>query len=344
MPTIDDVAKAAGVSASTVSYVLSGKRSISAPTRRRVEQAISTLGYRPHAGARALASSRTNVIGLMAPLRSGVDVSVIMQFVTGVVTRARDVDHDVLLLTQDDTGGIERVAAGSMVDAIVVMDVEADDTRLPVLRTLRQPTVLIGLPHEPAGLSCVDLDWEAAGRLAARRLADDGHRDVALIGSPPEVLDRRTSYAERVVRGFRGAAAEDGLTPVVVPCEPTPDGARRALDAALGEGPRGDGPGARSDRPTGLVVHNERALPHVLAGLAERGLDVPGDVGVIAICPGDVAVSQRLPLTSIDIPGELIGGVAVDMVMARLEGGQPAESRLIAPELTQRASTTPRVA
>ncbi|MCK9795807.1 LacI family transcriptional regulator [Isoptericola sp. 4D.3] len=332
MATIEDVAKAAGVSASTVSYVLSGKRSISAPTRRRVEQAIATLGYRPHAGARALASSRTNVIGLMAPLRSGVDVSVVMQFVTGVVTRARDVDHDVLLLTQDDSGGLERVAAGSMVDAIVVMDVEADDPRLPVLRALRQPTVLIGLPHDPAGLSCVDLDFEAAGRLGAVRLAQEGHRQVALVGSPPEVMDRHTSYADRVVRGFRQGCDEHGVRHVVVPCEPTPDGARRAVDAVLA-----DAPGT-----TGLVVHNERALPHVLAHLAERGHDVPGDAAVVAICPTDVALAQRLPLTSIDIPGELIGGVAVDMVMARLGGDQPAETRLIAPELTARASTAAR--
>jgi len=330
--TIEDVAKAAGVSASTVSYVLSGKRSISAPTRRRVEHAIATLGYRPHAGARALASSRTNVIGLMAPLRSGVDVSVIMQFVTGVATHARDVDHDVLLLTQDDAGGIERVAAGSMVDAIIVMDVEADDPRLPVLQALRQPTVLIGLPRDPAGLSCVDLDFEAVGRLGARRLVDDGHREVALIGSPPEVLDRHTSYADRVVRGFRRACTDAGVPYDVVPCEPTPDGARRAVDAVLDGAPQ----------TTGLVVHNERALPHVLARLAERGRDVPGDVAVVAICPTDVALAQRIPLTSIDIPGELIGGVAVDMVVARLGGGQPAETRLIAPELTPRASTAPR--
>ena len=123
MATIDDVARAAGVSASTVSYVLSWKRPISAATRLRVERSIRDLAYRPHAGARALASSRTNVIGLMAPLRVDVNVSVIMQFVTGVMTAARTFDHDVLLLTQDDATGLERVADGSMVDALIMMDI-----------------------------------------------------------------------------------------------------------------------------------------------------------------------------------------------------------------------------
>lgn len=328
MATIEDVAHAAGVSASTVSYVLSGKRSISPPTRRRVEQAIADLGYRPHMGARALASNRTNVIGLMAPLRAGVDVSVIMQFVTGVVTRARGFEHDVLLLTQDDVGGLERVAAGSMVDAIVVMDVEADDPRIPVLGSLRQPTVLIGLPRDAGGLSCVDLDFEAVGALGARHLAATGHHDVALLGSPPEVMDRHTSYADRVVRGFTATADARRLDATVEPCEPTPAGAQRAVDAVLDRAPG----------TTGLVVHNERALPHVLAHLRERGRVVGGDTSVIAVCPEDVALAQALPMTSIDIPAGVIGAVAVEMVMARLQGEQPAETRLLAPVLTERAS------
>ena len=100
MATIADVASHAGVSMSTVSYVLSGKRPISEETRRRVQASIRALGYHPHAGARALASSRANVIALVIPLRTGVHVPVVMQFVVSVVTSARTYDHDVLLLTQ----------------------------------------------------------------------------------------------------------------------------------------------------------------------------------------------------------------------------------------------------
>src|ERR1700733_7256876 len=102
---LSEVARHADVSPSTVSYVLSGKRSISEQTRRRVLASIATLGYRPHAGARALASSRSNVIALVVPLRSGSYVPVLMQFVVSVVTTARGHDHDVLLLTQDE--GVE---------------------------------------------------------------------------------------------------------------------------------------------------------------------------------------------------------------------------------------------
>ena len=327
--TIDDVARAAGVSTSTVSYVLSGKRPISAPTRQRVERAIRDLGYRPHAGARALASSRTNVLALMAPLRVDVNVSVIMQFVTGVVTAARTFDHDVLLLTADEIAGMERVANGSMVDALVMMDIEADDPRVPVLAGLSQPAVLIGLPRDPEGLSCVDLDFEAAGHLAVRHLARLGHRQVALLGSPQAVLDRHTSYAERMIRGFTRGAAEAGLTGLVEPCESSMSGAVAAVDRVL----------AALPDVTALVVHNEVALPWVLATLRERGRHVPDDVSVVAVCPPDVAVGQALPLTNVDIPAHTIGKVAVEMAMARVERDEPAETRLIAPMLVERAST-----
>src|SRR5437660_6473498 len=164
MVKIADVAAHAGVAMSTVSYVLSGKRPISEQTRRRVHASITALGYHPHAGARALASNRSNVIALVIPLRSGTHVPVLMQFAISVVTTARPYDHDVLLLTQDEgVAGLERVAGTALVDAIIVMDVELHDVRLPVLRALDRPSVLIGFPAAAAGLTWVDFSSEAAG-------------------------------------------------------------------------------------------------------------------------------------------------------------------------------------
>ncbi|CAM5545364.1 HTH-type transcriptional repressor PurR [Streptomyces antimycoticus] len=86
MVTLAEVARHAGVSASTVSYVLSGKRSISAPTRERVEHSIKELGYHPNAGARALASSRSNILALMVPLRTDMYVPVMMEIAIAVAS------------------------------------------------------------------------------------------------------------------------------------------------------------------------------------------------------------------------------------------------------------------
>ncbi|HEY5981585.1 MAG TPA: LacI family DNA-binding transcriptional regulator [Microlunatus sp.] len=332
MATIHDVAKAAGVSGSTVSYVLSGKRSISAETRARVEQAIRDLGYRPHAGARALASARTDVLGLVAPLRADVNVSVILEFVAGVVTRARSAGLDVLLLTQDDSGGIERVTSGSMVDGLVVMDIESHDPRIADLVAIQQPVVLIGLPARPHGLSCVDLDFAEAGRLAVTRLHELGHTEVALIGPTPRVVGRHTSYADRLLRGYSDGVAEAGLEPLIELSEGTPAGGRAAVAAALDERPE----------LTALVVHNEAALPGVLNELRARGRSIPRDLSVIAVCPAGVATAQSRALTAVDIPAVRIGQTAVDMVVDRLGGETGSEIRLVAPVITERDSTGPR--
>ncbi|MFI9011065.1 LacI family DNA-binding transcriptional regulator [Actinosynnema sp. NPDC053489] len=335
MVTIADVARAAGVSPSTVSYVLSGKRSISETTRRRVHHSIAQLGYRPNAGARALASSRTNVVALVVPLRADLNVPVVMQFVAATVAEARARDHDVLLLTADEGAeGLHRVVASSLADAIIVMDVEAAEPRVPVLRELGTPAVLIGVPDDADGLTCVDLDFTAAGSACARHLADLGHRDIALIGPSPAVYQRGTSYAGRFLSGFRRTAASRGVEAATLACAPTYDGLRECLDDLLD----------RRTAPTGLVVHNEAVLGPLLSELARREVAVPGDISVLAVCPPDVARAHSVPLSSVDIPAVELGRLAVELAMRRLDGPADPEVRLLPPGLTDRGSTGPVVA
>ena len=121
MFTSKDVARVAGVSQSTVSYVMSGKRPISEETRKRVQQAIDQLTYQPNAGARALASRRSQVIGLVVPFGADADTTGLLPFVETIAQCAREADHDVLLmpttthppmLARDDAGLVERSNRG----------------------------------------------------------------------------------------------------------------------------------------------------------------------------------------------------------------------------------------
>lgn len=330
MVTIDDVARAAGVSTSTVSYALSGRRPISPATRERVAAAIAELGYHPHAGARALASSRSSVLALVAPLRSDINVPVIMEFVTAVVTAAREHNYDVLLLTKDEgTAGLQRVAGGAMVDALIVMDVESDDARVPALLGLRQPSVLIGLPTEPTGLSCVDLDFEATARACVEHLADHGHRRIALVGPAPGVYQRGTSYANRFLTGFTGAMTALGGEVVAEPCDPSRSGVRDCLDRI--------GPDV-----TALVVHNEAALVPLLDLLRVDGRRVPEDVSVVAICPRDAVPPLPVRLTTAEIPAHEVGTLAVTMAMRLLDSpvATAPETRLLPPVIVARDSVS----
>ncbi|MFD5407467.1 LacI family DNA-binding transcriptional regulator [Streptomyces griseorubiginosus] len=328
MVKITDVARRAGVSPSTVSYALSGKRPISEETRLRVEEAIRELGYRPHAGARALAGRRSNVLALVVPLRTGIHVPTVMGFAVSVVTAARRHDHDVLLLTQEEgEDGLARVADTALVDALIVMDVQLDDPRLPLLRTLDLPSVLIGFPASSQGLTCVDLDFRAAGEACVEHLARLGHRSVALVGSPPEVYVRGTAYAGRVVQGFTAAADRAGMSSTILPCEPA--AAHETAEQLLREQPA----------LTGVVVHNEPVLEPLVDAFADLGLHIPSDLSVTAICPDEVAESSRVPITSVALPSAEVGERAVELLMKKLDGTTVPESTLLAPRMTERGST-----
>ncbi|QNP69869.1 LacI family DNA-binding transcriptional regulator [Streptomyces roseirectus] len=332
MVTLAEVAQHAGVSASTVSYVLSGKRSISATTRQRVEQSIRELGYHPNAGARALASSRSNIVALMIPLRTDMYMPVMMEISIAVATAARGYGYDILLLTgQEGPDAVRRVTGSGLADGMILMDVQLDDERLPLLRTTKRPSVLIGLPADPSGLTCVDLDWSATGALCVDHLAGLGHRDIAVIGEAPGVYERHTGFAVRTLDGLRERARELGVRALHRPCEAGYDALAATLARIFDERPA----------TTGFVVQNESAVEPLLSLLRQQGRAVPEDVSVVAICPDQVATQAPVRLTSVAIPAAEMGRRAMEQLVAKLEGRGSAEVALIAPELTVRASTGP---
>ncbi len=224
--TSRDVARVAGVSQSTVSYVMSGRRTISAETRKRVLDAIEQLTYQPNAGARALASQRTQVIGLVVRFRPGADTTGLLPFIETIAGCARAEDHDVLLVTADEgSAGLTRLAGRALCDAIVMMDIEADDSRIPVAATLRVPVILIGVPDDSAGLHCVDVDFAEAGRLARRRAGRGADTTrIVVIGHRPDVVERDINYVRRFQRGAAAAAEAHGIGLELV--EPGPAGPR----------------------------------------------------------------------------------------------------------------------
>lgn len=332
MVTLAEVAQHAGVSASTVSYVLSGKRSISVPTRERVEQSIKQLGYHPNAGARALASSRSNIIALMVPLRTDMYVPVMMEIAIAVATTARIHGYDVLLLTgEEGPAAVRRIAGSSLADAMILMDVELHDERLPLLRETDRAAVLIGLPVGTDGLTCVDLDFEATGALCVEHLAGLGHREVAVIGEAAAVYERHTGFAERTVDGVRTKARETGVRVLHRPCEGGYPAMAQTLSRIFDERPG----------TTGFIVQNESAVEPLLNLLRQQGRAVPEDVSVVAICPEQVAAQASVRLTSVAIPAQEMGRRSVEQVVAKLSGRGTDEVELLAPELTVRESTGP---
>lgn len=332
MATISDVARSAGVSLSTVSYVLSGKRSISEPTRTRVLDAVALLGYRPNAGARALASAsnRTGVIGLVVPLHEDADVNVVMQFVRAVTTTARRHEADVLLLTQEDSAGLERVTATALVDGLVVLDIAVEDPRIGLLAGLGRPVVLIGLPRETQGLSCVDFDFALAARTAVDHLARLGHTSIGLVSSSTSSV-HQAGYADRLQAGFLDQAASAGLRVATQSCDPTAEAARTCLD------------GLRAQQPdlTALVVHHETALPHLVSTLEEQEVRIPRDLSLVSVGAAGAATGLPQPVDVVEVPIGEMGRVAVEMLSAQISGDATPEVRLLSSPLIAQGGSAP---
>jgi len=336
MVTSRDVARVAGVSQSTVSYVMSGRRSISTETRRRVEAAIEQLTYQPNAGARALASQRTQVVGLIVPFAPGVDTTGLLPFIETITACARAADHDVLLVTADEgSAGLTRLAGRSLCDAIVMMDIEAEDTRIPVAASLRVPVILIGVPNDSAGLYCVDLDFAVAGRVAVDELASSGHDRIVIVGYPGEVVARDVNFVRRFQRGATAAAAAHNIAyQVLPPITLGRAGAEAAVEQALSGG------GHR----LGFVVPNSQSVHPVLQALVDRNL-VPGrDVSLIGLCTDVTADAITPTVTNISLEPRDVSRRAMQTLFQLLDPGHqqlPARVQLVAPRLTRRKTTMP---
>lgn len=337
--TSKDVARLAGVSQSTVSYVMTGKRPISQATRERVLAAIKGLTYEPHAGARALASQRTSVIGLVVPFGRGADTWGLGRFIETLANSARARDHEVLLVTADEgSAGLRRLAGRSLCDAIVLLDIRTRDDRIPVAAALPVPVILVGVPEDPAGLYCVDLDFARAAEMAVDELAATGHRRLALIGHPAEVVAHDLNYVSRFLDSACDAAEQHGLPlEVVAPVELGHEAATEAVARALAFG---------GDDRIGLVVPNSQAVGPVLRALRARGA-VPGrDVSVIGLCTDDEAQEAEPAVTNVSLKPCDVSRRAMETLFWLLEPramAAPPQIDLVQPDLTRRSTVMPPV-
>lgn len=331
MATMTDIAKEAGVSLSTVSYALSGKRPISESTRSRIEVAIERLQYHPTASARALALQRTSLLGLAVPQRPEVDDHVIMEFVGSILSAAHEEDYDVLLVTAEDRDRALRIVEEGKVDALIVMDIVEDDERIPSLARLNSPVVLIGNPQDAGGLACVDFDFLAGAMLAVRELHMRGSSRIALLKPPSAGPDGPVpTYAHRARLGYTMACAELGLESEVVEVPADPEAMTDFVRREIVDRRRFDG----------LLVHHEPGLAMLGRAIANLGVQCPQELQVVAIAPSDVAMNGPWEVSAVDLPIPSIGRTSVAMAVERLSSHHvPAHSRLLSPTFVPRATT-----
>jgi LacI family transcriptional regulator len=313
--TLTDVARRAGVSVTTASYILNGRSvqmRISSDTERRVKAAIQDLDYRPNLSARNLRRSRTQTIGVISDfVASGAFSS---RLLTGASAAAREAEH---LLVIGETMGdrdAEKLLIEDMVDrqvdGIIYATLAASTVHVPEsLRNVR--TVLLNCQDPDLDLPSVLPDDESGGRDAVEHLLAAGvDGPIHVVGEDP--TPDATAGVDRL-RGVEAALADHGRSlDGVVSCEWSVSPAYDAVDAWLRSGAR---PGA-------LICLNDRIAMGVYEALAEHGLGVPDDAAVISFDGSDLAGWLRPRLTSIGLPFPEMGARAVELLME--PGGRPA--------------------
>ena len=333
MSTLSDVAALAGVSISAVSRVLSNAPSarVSAETRKRIYDAAAQLEYRPNFAARALKSSRTNVIALVVPDLTN---AIFAELMRGVEAEAMKRNYMVLLARAegipDAEESIPRLVGEGRVDGVLVQ--VGDKMRSEDLTTLlggRVPAVLINSTHR-GHVGSVALEDERATRMATEHLIELGHRRIGLVNGFPE-----SDTADRRRQGFLAAITSAGLD--------VPDSAMTALGYEPDQGRAALRQlAAAGELPTALVVSNLNAAHGVLLEARAMGIEVPKELSIVAIHDAWTAASTWPPLTTVRLPLYELGRAAVGSLIDRIVTGAVADSTVTDPEpiLKVRESTS----
>jgi DNA-binding LacI/PurR family transcriptional regulator len=330
-PTSADVAARAGVSRTTVSFVLNDRpgSNISRKTRQRVLEAAADLGYHPHASARGLAGGKSHILGfvlLQSPEQVAGDAT-LSETLSGLASAARTAGFRVMVEPLDPTeANYEALLRAQHADGIVVSGPRSDDTGLARLAADGFPIVIQG---SLAGINApsVDIDNVSGARRAVEHLIGLGWRRIACITNAPLAY---TAAQERLT-GYRQAL----------------EAARIPVDALLVEEAAFDaGSGHRAmerllrNRPIEAVfVASDVVAFGAIAAIREAGLRVPDDISVVGF--DDIALAGFFdpPLTTVRLPAHDLGLAAGTALLDRVSGRPVPDRTLLPTELIVRSST-----
>ncbi|MEU0225342.1 LacI family DNA-binding transcriptional regulator [Streptomyces sp. NPDC006284] len=340
-PTLEDVARQAGVSRATVSRVVNGIRNVDPALQEVVRAAIERTGYAPNSAARALVTRRAQTIALVisgAADDAGDERAFASRMLTdpffgrvvsGVVEFLRPRSMYPVLMFAETAAARREVAAylrqGSA-DGALIFSTHAEDPLPALLAAERLPCVLFARPSPPVPVTYVDLAHREGARLAAEHLLTRGCRRVATITGPlvlPAAQDRLTGFRETLERHGQTdvPVAEGGFTAA--------SGAA-AMTRLLTEHPGIDG----------VFAANDVMARGACDALREQGRRIPDDVAVIGFDDSSAAVAGRPPLTTVRQPMEEMAATMARLLQEEIEGAPRTEPTAVIfdPELVVRES------
>ncbi|MGW4964609.1 LacI family DNA-binding transcriptional regulator [Nonomuraea sp. NPDC004186] len=331
-PTIDDIARRAGVSKGAVSFALNGRPGVSSETRRRIQAIAAELGWQPNSLARALFDGRPDVLGLVVdrPARTLGLEPFFMQLISGIEATLSAASVGLLLqMTEDHEAEIaiyRKWWAQHRVAGVFVVDLRVEDARVAVLEELRLPAVVIGGPGGTGRLPAVWIDDGGALAAVIEHLAGLGHRRIARVAGPEELMHTGVRTA-----AMRAAAARLGVESVTVYADYGGESGERAtLDLLRGP-----------DRPTAIVYDNDVMAVAGTAAAREAGISVPGELSVVAWDDSALCLLARPHLTAVSRDIAACGAHAARALLDLVRGREVTDARQANPRMVSRGSTAP---
>ncbi len=328
--TIIDIARASGVSVSTVSRILNNKPDVAEETRQRVLQVIEEQKFAPQIVWQQLRSGRSRTLTLHFPQDFNPPAQ---DIITGAALRCASEGYSLNLiansLTETDLLTLYR---SGQADGVILMEILTHDWRVELLRRHGYPFVMIGRCEDNTGLSYVDLDIGQGVTDAVQHLVALGHRRIGFVIFAPVLQQKEYGYVTWALQAYRKACQEFDLPVLWRAVDLKSNHVHEAVLGFLGQ----------VSEITALITPQNAGVPGILKAVQMRGWRIPDDFSVIGLVDDAMSDFLAFPLTAIRFPSRQLGDEAARILIAQLEGRlRTAQHVLLPAELHVRGSTGP---
>ena len=329
--TLEDIARKAGVSRSTVSRVVNDQPNVRDEVRQRVWEVINRTGYHPNAAARTLASHRSWMIGLVLPrsVSSFFTDPYFPHLTKGIAQACNQYDYTLALFLvdskEDEDKIYPRVSRRDLLDGILVQSGQIGDHLIDRLANSNIPVVIAGRPFHVNGVSYIDVDNVAAAQNAVTHLIHLGRERVATIAGPDNGtvgIDRKAGYLKALAD--QGRSFDDSL---IAEGDFTEAGGYAAMQRLLPE------------QPDAVFAASDLMAIGAMRAVRDAGLHIPEDIAFVGFDDLPIATLTDCPLTTVRQPVYEFGFKAVQTLLDLIENGiEPARRIIMETELIVRDS------